>query len=110
MRCHECRYEFFLYIAKTKNVIDINRFKFNVSVKETFKEHKITLGSRRIVSELAKKGIIIGRYKARMTMRRLGLVPKYPKKFKVTIDSVHNYRIEPNRLDRKLLVNKINTC
>ena len=101
---------FYTWQNKPKNVIDINRFQFDVAVKETFKEHKMTLGSRRMVSELAKKGIVIGRYKARMTMRRLGLVPRYPKKFKVTTDSAHNNRIEPNRLARKFLVNKINTC
>lgn len=43
-------------------------------------------------------------------MRRLGFVSRYPKKFKVTTDSAHNNRIEPNRLDRKFLVNKVNTC
>lgn len=60
----------------------------------------MTLGSLRMVSELAKKGIIIGRYKARTTMRRLGLVPRYPKKSKVTIDRVHNNIIKITELNQ----------
>jgi len=51
---------FYTWQNKPKNVIDINRFQFDVTVKETFKEHKMTLGSRRMVSELAKKGSLLG--------------------------------------------------
>ena len=33
-------------------------------------------------------------------MRKLGLKPRYPKRFKVTTDSHHNEAIAPNILDR----------
>jgi len=35
-------------------------------------------------------------------MRKLGLKPRYPKRFKVTTDSHHNEAISPNSLDRNV--------
>ena len=37
-------------------------------------------------------------------MKKLGLKPRYPKRFKVTTDSRHNNMISPNLLDRKFEV------
>ena len=53
-----------------------------------------------MVGELHKAGFKAGRYKVRTLMRKLGLKPRYPKRFKVTTDSNHNETISPNILDR----------
>jgi putative transposase len=53
-----------------------------------------------LVGELHKAGFKAGRYKVRTFMRKLGLKPRYPKRFKVTTDSNHNEAISPNILDR----------
>ena len=50
--------------------------------------------------ELKKLGINAERYKTRQALARLGLEVRYPKKFKVTIDSDHNHSISPNTLNR----------
>lgn len=83
-------------------------FNLDCTVKNTFKTHRMTLGSRRMVTELAKQNIVIGRYKARSTMRKLGLVARYPKKYQTTTDSNHNNRIEPNKLNRQFTVEEAN--
>ena len=49
---------------------------------------------------LKKAGFNVGRYKVRRLMAELGLIARYPKRFKVTTDSDHNEAISPNRLDR----------
>lgn len=87
---------------------DTSGFILDCAVQNTFNTHKMTLGSRRMVTELAKKNIIIGRYKARSTMRKLGLAARYPKKYKTTTDSNHNNRIEPNKLNRQFTVDEAN--
>ena len=87
---------------------DATEFNLDVAMKDMFKEHKMILGSRRMVTELAKKNIVIGRYKARSMMRRLGLVARYPRKFKATTDSNHNNRVEPNKLNRQFTVDDVN--
>ena len=53
-----------------------------------------------MVGELHKEGFKVGRYKVRTLMKKLGLKPRYPKRFKVTTDSDHNEAISPNSLDR----------
>ncbi|WP_413702366.1 IS3 family transposase [Psychromonas sp. KJ10-10] len=97
---------FYDWIHAPIKPFDAPEFHLDSAVKSTFKEHKMTLGSRRMVTELAKKNIVIGRFKARSTMRKLGLVARYPKKFKTTTDSNHSNRIEPNKLNRKFTVNE----
>ena len=48
-----------------------------------------------------KEDIQVRRYKARQLMKKLGLKPRYPKRFKVTTDSDHNEAISPNLLNRQ---------
>ncbi|WDE08083.1 IS3 family transposase [Thalassomonas viridans] len=76
--------------------------------RKLFTEHRQTLGSRRMVKELIKLGHQVGRFKVRRMMARLGLIARYPKKFKVTTDSEHNYGIAPNILARQFDVNQPN--
>ena len=69
-----------------------------------FEQHKHNYGSRRMMKELHKKGIIIGRHRVRTLMKRLGLTVQAAQRFKVTTDSKHTYPIAPNRLDRQFSV------
>ncbi|MDD5266656.1 MAG: IS3 family transposase [Methylococcales bacterium] len=74
--------------------------KLETKIRQIFDEFKQTYGSRRLVGELHKAGFKVGRYKVRTLMKKLGLKPRYPKRFKVTTDSNHNEAISPNILDR----------
>ena len=91
------------YYAWTKQPEAIEKTKENekleTKIREIFDDFKQTYGSRRLVGELHKAGFKVGRYKVRTLMRKLGLKPRYPKRFKVTTDSNHNEAISPNILD-----------
>lgn len=66
-------------------------------VQACFYEHRRRYGSRRIAAELK-----IGRYKARIAMKREGLKAIAPKAFvPKTTDSSHDRRISPNLLSAK---------
>ena len=93
-----------VYYARTKQPETTEKTKENekldTKIRQIFDEFKQTYGSRRLVGELHKAGFKAGRYKVRTFMRKLGLKPRYPKRFKVTTDSNHNEAISPNILDR----------
>lgn len=65
-------------------------------------------GSRRIASALVDEGYSVGRYQARSLMKEARLTVKRKKRFKLTTDSRHSYRIAPNILDRKFDVDSPN--
>lgn len=71
------------------------------ALKEQFELHRENYGQRRLIVELAAIGFDVGRYKVRRLMKELGLKTRYPKRFMVTTDSKHNYRIADNVLDRQ---------
>lgn len=75
--------------------------RLEAKVRELFDEFRQSYGLRRLSNELRKAGFNIGRYQTRTLMKRLGLIVRYPKKFKATTDSNHNNAISPNRLNRK---------
>ena len=64
------------------------------------KKTKNVYGSRRLSEAFIKEDIQVGRYKARQLMNKLGLKPRYPKRFKVTTDSDHNETISPNTVEQ----------
>ena len=69
---------FYSWQSAPAKPFDVSGFNLVFAIKSTFKEHKMTLGSRRMVTELAKKNIVIGRYKARSAMRQLGPIAGNP--------------------------------
>ena len=74
--------------------------KLETKIRQIFDDFKQTYGARRLLGELHKAGFKVGCYKVHTLMRKLGLKPRYPKRFKVTTDSNHNEAISPNILDR----------
>jgi hypothetical protein len=83
----------------TEKILETKRLE--AKIHELFDEFRQSYGSRRLSNELRKAGFNIGRYQTRTLMKRLGLIVRYPKKFKVTTDSNHNEAISPNKLNRK---------
>ena len=51
--------------------------------------------------ELKMDGYVMGRYRVRSLMRKLGLKAKTPGRYKATADSSHKHPVAPNRLDRQ---------
>ena len=88
--------------AKTPEDTDKKILQKQLEAKaiELFEENKNVYGSRRLSEAFIKEDIQVGRYKARQLMKKLGLKPRYPKRFKVTTDSDHNEAISPNLLNR----------
>ena len=101
---------YYEYVRRSRQKkINIAEERLQQQIKEIFSFSKKSYGSRRILSELQSEGKKIGRYKVRSLMKKLELNARTPKRYKVTTDSNHSYRVAPNILDRKFSVDKPNS-
>jgi len=85
--------------------------KLNKLIESIFYKYREVYGSRRIKKALEEEyGVIVSTRNISKKMKKLGLIVKMRRKFKVTTtDSNHNYTISPNRLDRNFKTNMANT-
>lgn len=79
-------------------------------IKNAFNENFMTYGSPRIAQYLVQKGILYSKTTIARCMHRLKLIARPKRKFVVTTDSDHNYKIADNLLNRNFEVDHLNTC
>ena len=65
-------------------------------IKEIHRRSRYTYGSRRIVYQLRRNGLTIGRYRVRRLMRLAGVSVRKKRRFRVTTRSNHRYPVSPN--------------
>ena len=83
------------------NVISVETFTLCARMKALFAQSRDSLGSRGMVRQLRKEGHVIGRYRVRWLMKRLGLTVKIKRKYRVTTQSRHDLPVAPNVLNRE---------
>jgi hypothetical protein len=100
---------FYGYLSRLENP-RINGFQklLEQQARCFFEKYKKTFGSRRLVEKLKKEGYPVGRYRVRRLMRKLGLVARTPKRYRVTTDSRHAYAVAPNIVNRQFTVDAPN--
>ncbi|WP_082632170.1 IS3 family transposase [Algoriphagus resistens] len=69
-------------------------------IQKVHKASRYLYGSPRITAELHKTGDLVSRSYVARLMNRYGIRSKVKKKYKITTDSSHNYRIAENLLQR----------
>jgi putative transposase len=79
----------------------VGRNKLLMRIKEIHRRSRYTYGSRRIMHQLRKEGIMIGRYQVRHLMRLVGVQAGKRKRYKVTTHSNHQYPLSPNLIERR---------
>ena len=72
-------------------------------IQQIFDDNRESYGSRRIRRELKKRSIRCTRNRVRRLMRKLGLIPKRRRRFRVTTNSRHGFDVHPNLLARNFL-------
>lgn len=75
--------------------------KASVHVRAAFAASHQSYGSRRMLTELANRGVTLGRFKIRRLMRQAGLKPVWKRKFVHTTDSKHDLPTAANVLARR---------
>lgn len=82
--------------------------KLLIEIKSIFDTSKQTYGSPRISAELKKQGHLVSKPRVARLMRANGIRSKVKKKYKVTTDSTHSFKISPNILNRNFTPNALN--
>jgi putative transposase len=75
-------------------------------IKTLFYKFKKRYGCMRITKELNAEGIAVCRATVAKLMKQMNLQSRRKKRFKVTTDSRHNYRVMPNLLKRNFSVQR----
>lgn len=70
-------------------------------IKQIHKQSRCTYGSPRVTAELNHRGVKVSKPRVARLMKQAGIKSIRQKKYRVTTDSNHNYRINANLLDRK---------
>ena len=104
--CRSCFYEYLKRCKTSKR--DLQQEELESRIEAIFFASGRTYGSRRISRDLQNEGRQIGRYRSRSLMKKLGLTVKRKKKYIVTTDSNHSYRVAPNLLNRNFDVDQPN--
>ena len=76
-------------------------------IRQIHHESRKTYGSPRITAELRSRDISVSRPRVARLMKKANIRSKTVKKFKVTTDSKHQYRIMDNKLNRAFKVDRI---
>lgn len=94
---------------KSKEKLKIKSRKENLKEKilNIFNESKQTYGSPRITQKLKGENINVSRSYVARLMKEEGIEARKRKKYKITTDSSHKYKIEDNKLDRNFNVNEL---
>ncbi len=82
--------------------------RITARIQEVFDESKATYGSPRITKELNEAGTRVSRPRVARLMVKAHLRSRMTRKFVVTTDSEHDYKISPNLLDRDFKPGRIN--
>lgn len=81
-------------------LIDSATWQLCIRMKTLFAESRQSLGNRQMVARLRKEGFVVGRYKVRLLMKKLGLVVKNKQRYVVTTESKHKLPVADNQLNR----------
>ena len=69
-------------------------------IRQVHRKSRYAYGSRRIMQQLRKNGMMIGRYRVRRLMRLAGIAVKKKRRYKITTQSNHRYPSSPNLIQR----------
>jgi putative transposase len=82
-------------------VVDAEEFALGSRMKALFAQSRESLGSRGMVRHLRQESYVLGRYRVRRLMKRLGLVVKIKRKYRVTTQSQHDLPVASDVLNRQ---------
>jgi transposase InsO family protein len=99
------------YYAWRKNPLSKRAIEDSFLAREVaamFVEGRRNYGARSIQNRLMQNGVAISRKRVAKLMKKAGLVRKTKRKFKVTTNSKHSFKLAPNLLQRQFCVTQPN--
>lgn len=84
--------------------IDMNEYRLSRRAKELFIASRGSLGSRQLTEKLREEGFMVGRYKVRNLMKRLGLRVYQRQAYKITTIRKHSHAVADNLVEQNFNV------
>lgn len=91
-----------------KRGVSLRQAELIARIKEVFWRSRGTYGSRRLMHQLRRSGLVIGRWRVRRLMRLAGIAVKPRRRYRVTTQSRHHYPVSPNLVQRRFQTEKPN--
>ena len=91
---------FYEWLGRPKRLADVDQFAMCVRMKALFEASRNSLGSREMTKYLRKEGFVVGRYRVRSLMKKLGLVVTQRVAFRVTTKGKANHLVAPNLVNQ----------
>ena len=98
---HVSRSAFYNWLARPAQIISEQELNLYRTAKRLFKRSRGSWGSRQLAKSLRQEGFIIGRYRTRTIMRKLGLVVTQRQAYKVTTKRKHSDSVADNILNQQ---------
>ena len=98
---HVNKSAYYAWKANGAKTISAQDLRLRQRMRALFDRSRRSLGSRTLTQGLRGEGFRIGRYRVRQLMKRLGLVVKAKRRFRVTTDSRHGLPVAANVLARQ---------
>lgn len=96
------------FVERPESRLSIENKMLLKEIKSIHKESRKTYGSPRIADELNDRGFACSRPRTARLMRKHNIYAKTKRKYKVTTNSDHNYRVAPNLLNQDFWTNTPN--
>lgn len=99
---------YYAWKARTPSKRQLENQRLTEQITKLFYQSRSSYGSPRITKALKKAGWSVSRPRVARLMRKAHLRSKLKRKYVVTTNSRHSYRISPDRLKRQFKPGKIN--
>lgn len=103
-----CRSGFYDWQLRKPKPIDMTEYRLARQARELFQASRGSLGSRQLMAKLREEGFVVGRYKVRNLMKRLGLKVYERQAYKITTLRKHSHAVANNVLNQDFDVSAAN--
>jgi transposase InsO family protein len=99
---------FYVWLKRPASKRATSSAVLQAAITVVFQESRGTYGSPRIHAELVAQGWKVSKTRVEREMRKLGLLARRPKKFRITTDSTHAHPVAENALARQFEASRPN--
>ena len=94
------RSAYYDWLKRPGQLVTADTLKLYRRVKELFQQSRESLGNREMMKKLRAEGFMVGRYRVRAVMKKLGLKVKQRLAYKVTTKRQHSDAVAPNLVNQ----------
>lgn len=97
---HVSRSGYYAWKTRKPKSVNMTELRLVKRLKTLFYESRSSLGSRQLLQKLREEGFIIGRYKVRSLMKKLGLTVHQRRAYKTTTIRKHHHAVADNLVNQ----------